>query len=323
MTASHETQTFADTAPDLDYDAIIIGAGMSGLYQLYRLRELGMRVRVLEAGTGVGGTWYWNRYPGARFDSESYSYSYSFSKELLEEWDWTEHFSPQPETLRYLNYVADKFDLRRDIQFRSRVSAAHYQEQMRSWDVTLEDGFKYRARFLITAIGPLSAPTMPNIEGVATFKGESYHTARWPHEPLSFAGKRVAVIGTGATGVQTIQEVAKTVGHLTVFQRTPNWCAPLHNSKIDAPTMAKIRAGYPEMFQRCQETFACFLHTPNPRGTFEVTPEEREAFFEKLYAEPGFGIWQGNFRDILTTTASAPAACHWRRSITKSTTRTT
>jgi cation diffusion facilitator CzcD-associated flavoprotein CzcO len=300
MTASHETQAQAGTAPALDYDAIIIGAGMSGLYQLYRMRELGMRVRVLEAGTGVGGTWYWNRYPGARFDSESYSYSYSFSKELLEEWNWNEHFAPQPETERYLNHVADKFDLRRDIQFRSRVSAAHYQDATRSWDVTLENGDRFRTRFLITAIGPLSAPTMPRIEGVDSFKGASFHTARWPKEPVSFEGKRVAVIGTGATGVQTIQEVAKTAGHLTVFQRTPNWCAPLHNSRIDAEQMAKIKAGYPEMFKRCQETFACFLHTPDPRGTFEVTPEKREAFFEKLYASPGFGIWQGNFRDILT-----------------------
>jgi cation diffusion facilitator CzcD-associated flavoprotein CzcO len=284
----------------VDYDAIIIGAGMSGLYQLYRLRELGLRVRVLEAGTGVGGTWYWNRYPGARFDSESYSYSYSFSPELLAEWDWAEHFAPQPETLRYLNYVADRFDLRRDIQFRSRVVAAHYQEADRSWVVTLEDGSSVRSRFLVTALGPLSAPTMPRIDGVDTFEGQSCHTARWPHEKVSFEGKRVAVIGTGATGVQTIQEVAKTAGQLTVFQRTPNWCAPLHNSKIDAEEMAKLKAGYPEMFRRCQETFACFLHTPDPRSALEVTPQEREAFFETLYASPGFGIWQGNFRDILT-----------------------
>ncbi|HXA21971.1 MAG TPA: NAD(P)/FAD-dependent oxidoreductase [Acetobacteraceae bacterium] len=307
MAASYEVQTQAGAKPVPEYDAIIIGAGISGLYQLYRLRELGMRVRVFEAGTGVGGTWYWNRYPGARFDSESYSYSYSFSRELLDEWDWSEHFAAQPETLRYLNHVADKFDLRREIQFRSRVTAAHWHEATRSWDVTLEDGSRHRARFLITAIGPLSAPTMPCIEGVEAFQGQSCHTARWPHEPVSFEGKRVAVIGTGATGVQTIQEVAKTAGHLTVFQRTPNWCAPLHNSKIDAEAMAKIKAGYPEMFKRCRETFACFLHTPDPRATFEVTPEEREAFWEKLYAERGFGIWQGNFRDILTDPAANDA----------------
>src|SRR3954469_25678655 len=240
-----------------DHDAIIIGAGMSGLYQLHRLRQLGLRVRVFEAGTGVGGTWYWNRYPGARFDSESYSYSYSFSPDLLKEWNWSEHFAGQPETLRYLNHVADRCDLHRDMRFRSRVIAAHWQEATRSWDVVLEDNSRHSARILITAIGPLSAPTMPRIEGVDTFEGQSCHTARWPHEPVNFEGKRVAVIGTGATGVQTIQEVAKTAGHLTVFQRTPNWCAPLHNGRIDADEMATIRAGYPEMFARCQETFAC------------------------------------------------------------------
>jgi cation diffusion facilitator CzcD-associated flavoprotein CzcO len=299
MIASRETQAPPDAAPALDYDAIIIGAGMSGMYQLHRLREQGIRVRVFEAGTGVGGTWYWNRYPGARFDSESYSYGYSFSEELLEEWSWSEHFAGQPETLRYLNLVADKFELRRDIQFRSRVAAAIFDENTRSWNVTLADDSRFRTRFLITAIGPLSTPTLPRIEGVDTFQGQSFHTARWPHEPVDFTGQRVAVIGTGATGVQTIQTIAKSVGRLTVFQRTPNWCAPLHNSKIDAETQEKIKSGYPEMFRRCQETFACFLHTPDPRGTFEVSDEEREAFFEKLYAEPGFGIWQGNFRDIL------------------------
>ena len=289
--------------PDIkrgEFDALIIGAGMSGLFQLHRLRGLGMSVRVLEAGTGVGGTWYWNRYPGARFDSESYSYGYSFSPELLEEWDWTEHFSPQPETLRYLEHVADKFDLRRDIQFNARVTAAHWHEATRTWEVVLEDGSRATARFLVTAIGPLSAPTLPRLAGIESFQGQSCHTARWPKEPVSFEGKRVAVIGTGATGVQTIQEVAKTARSLTVFQRTPNWCAPLHNGKIDKAEMAEIRDRYPEIFRRCQETFACFLHTADPRSTFEVTAAEREAFFEKLYGERGFGIWVGNFNDILT-----------------------
>src|SRR6202790_2752330 len=183
--------TSLGVTPIPDFDAIIIGAGMSGLYQLYRLREQGMRVRVFEAGTNIGGTWYWNRYPGARFDSESYSYGYSFSKELLDEWDWSEHFAGQPETLRYLNHVADKFDLRRDIQFSSRVTAGTYEEDTRSWNITLEDGSRFRARFLITAIGPLSAPTMPRIEGVDTFRGQSFHTARWPHETVDFTGQRV------------------------------------------------------------------------------------------------------------------------------------
>jgi cation diffusion facilitator CzcD-associated flavoprotein CzcO len=299
VAAASQAHSSSDTAPALDYDVIVIGAGMSGLYQLYRLRELGLRTRVFEAGTNVGGTWYWNRYPGARFDSESYSYGYSFSKELLEEWEWSEHFAGQPETLRYLNYVAEKFDLRRDIQFKSRVIAATYNEETRSWTIALEDGATFTARFLITAIGPLSTPTLPRIEGRDSFKGKSFHTARWPKEPVDLKGKRVAVIGTGATGVQTIQTIAKDVGHLTIFQRTPNWCAPLHNGKIDAETQKRIKAGYPEMFARCQETFACFIHTPDPRGAFEVSDEEREAFYEKLYGERGFGIWQGNFRDIL------------------------
>ncbi len=287
-----------------DFDAVIIGAGVSGLYQLYRLRELGLKVRVFETGTGVGGTWYWNRYPGARFDSESYTYGYSFSRDLLEEWDWAERFASQPETERYLNYVADKFDLRSDIQFKSRVVAAHYREETQNWEVTLEDGRLYRTRFLITAIGVLSAPTMPRIAGVHSFKGQSCHTHYWPKEPVRFDGKRVAVIGTGATAVQTIQEVAKTAGHLTVFQRTPQWCAPLHNGNIGEAEMRRIRAGYPEIFARCSDTPGCFIHAPDPRATHEVTQEQREAFWEKLYAEPGFGIWQGNFRDILTDRAA-------------------
>ncbi len=282
------------------FDAMVIGAGISGMYQLIRLRELGMTARVFEAGTDVGGTWYWNRYPGARFDSESYSYQYSFSKELLAEWDWKEHFAPQPETLSYLQHVADRFDLRRDIQFSSWVQSAHWDEAALHWVVTLATGARYTGRYLITAVGPLSAPTMPRIPGVDTFKGQAFHTYKWPHEPVDFAGKRIAVIGTGATGVQTIQEVAKTAGHLTVFQRTPNWCTPLHNRPISPEEMRDIRADYPEMFKRCQETFSCFLHTADPRNTFDVPQEERLAFWEKLYATPGFAIWVGNFADMLT-----------------------
>ncbi|MGR8946717.1 MAG: flavin-containing monooxygenase [Gammaproteobacteria bacterium] len=283
-----------------EYDALIIGAGVSGMYQLYRLRELGMSVLVIEAGSGVGGTWYWNRYPGARFDSESYSYGYSFSDELLQEWNWSEHFAAQPETLRYLNYVADKFDLRRDIVFHKRVTNAAYDENANRWEITTDDGDSIRGRLLITAIGPLSAPQYPAFDGMDTFAGESYHTGLWPHEPVNFKGKRVGVVGTGASGVQVIQTIANEVDHLTVFQRRPNYCAPLQNTPITAEEMDEIKANYPAIFAQCRDSFASFLVSPDPRSALEVSAQEREAFFEKLYAEPGFGIWLGNFGDVFT-----------------------
>jgi cation diffusion facilitator CzcD-associated flavoprotein CzcO len=283
-----------------EFDVIVIGAGMSGMYQLHRLRELGMRVRVLEMGGDVGGTWYWCRYPGARFDSESWSYGFSFSDEVLQEWNWREHFSPQPDTLEYLNFVADKLDLRRDMQFDTRVVSAHFQERANRWLVITESGEQFLAPFLVTAIGVLSAHTMPNIEGLETFRGEAYHTARWPHHRVDFAGKRVGIIGTGASAIQAIPAIAGEVAELTVFQRTPNWAAPLHNSKITDAEQARIKASYAEIFERCRQTVSCFIHTPEPRKTFDVSPEEREAFWEQRYAEPGFGIWMGNFRDILT-----------------------
>ncbi len=215
-----------------ELDALVIGAGVSGLYQLHRLRELGLQARIYEAGGGVGGTWYWNRYPGARFDSESYSYIYSFSKELLQEWDWTEHYSAQPENERYLNFVADKFDLKRNIHFNARIKSAVFDSATNRWNVETEDGRRARTQFLISAVGILSATHMPDIPGIADFKGESFHTSRWPHEPVDLKGKRVGVIGSGATAVQLIPMIAKEVGHLTVFQRTANYCCPLRNSKI-------------------------------------------------------------------------------------------
>jgi len=284
---------------DREFDALIIGAGISGLYQLHRLRELGLSVCALEAGTGVGGTWYWNRYPGARFDSESWSYGYSFSQTLLDEWDWSEHFAGQPEVERYCNLVAEKFDLKRDIRFSARVTTARFDEETSRWLVTLEDGTRYAGRFLITGIGLLSAPTMPRFEGIESFAGQWSHTGLWPKAGIDLEGKRVAVIGTGASGVQAIQEIAKTAAHLTVFQRRPNWCTPLHNGPIDGEEMADIRARYPEIFERCRETAACFVHTVDPRSTFEVTEATRQDFWESLYAGQGFGIWQGNFRDML------------------------
>ena len=282
-----------------NYDVLIIGAGIAGMYMLHRLREIGLTTRVLEAGTDVGGTWYWNRYPGARFDSESYSYGYSFSKELLEEWEWSEHFSPQPENLRYCNFVADKFGLRRDMDFNSKVTAAHFNDIANLWTRKTEDGKLRTARFLITAIGVFAKPMMPAIDGIDNFKGEAYHTATWPHKPVSFEGKRVGVIGTGATAVQLIQEVAKSAGHLTVFQRTPNWCAPLHNRPITAEEQKQIKKSYEEIFAKCRASYAGFMHDSDRRRALQVSDEERQAFYEKLYREPGFGIWMGNFRDML------------------------
>lgn len=284
------------------YDVIIIGAGISGMYQLYKLREMGLSVKVYETGTGVGGTWYWNRYPGCRFDSESETYGYSWSNQLLQEWDWSEHFAPQPETERYLNYVADKFDLRKDIQFESRVTRATYDESDHQWQIELEDGTVACAEILISATGPLNAYTLPRIDGIESFKGEWAHTARYPKEGFGgrgndFSGKRVGVIGTGATGVQVIQEVAKTADELYVFQLAPEWCAPLKNSPITSKEMADIKANYKQIFAECYETFGAFHHKADPRSALEVSEEDREAFFEGLYNKPGFGIWLGNFHD--------------------------
>jgi len=288
-----------------DYDAIVIGAGISGMYQLYRMREAGFSVKVFEAGTGVGGTWYWNRYPGARFDSESYSYAYSFDDELLQEWDWKEHFSAQPDTLDYLNHVADKFDLRKDIQFNASIKAATYNEDGNFWDIETEAGEHATARYMITAVGPLSAYQFPPIPGIDSFKGTYVHTARWPKAAdgtggadIGIAGKRVAIIGTGATGIQVIQEVAKTAGQMTVFQLDANWAAPLNNSKITDEEQVALKANYPAMFKQCNESFGGFLHAFKKASALEATPEEREAYFEKLYGEPGFGIWLGNYIDI-------------------------
>lgn len=283
----------------LDYEAIVIGAGVCGIYVTYRLQQLGVRFTTLETGANVGGTWYWNRYPGARFDSESVSYAYSFSKELLQEWNWSEHFSGQPETERYLQYVATRFDLRQHMQFNCTVRSARYDEATRSWAVNLSDGRTLTTRFLMTAIGVLSAPTPPRYRDMEAFKGLSFHTFNWPKEPIDYAGKKVAVIGTGATGVQIISDIASKVGELTVFQRRPNWCAPLRNRPIRPEEMAEIKATYDDIFERCRNTPSGFIHASDPRATFEVSKEERLAQWERIYNSPGFAKWLGNFKDAL------------------------
>jgi len=282
------------------YEVIVIGAGVAGIYQIKRLVDLGVDAVVLDAAADLGGTWYWNRYPGARFDSESYTYGYSFSKELLDEWHWKEKFSGQPENLRYLNYVAEKFDLRRHMRFNCKVEAARFDEAQDLWRLKLDDGRDLSCRFVIMAVGLLSTPTLPRFSGMDSFKGRSFHTYYWPHEPVDMVGKKVAVIGTGATGIQVIGEIADKVGELTVFQRRPNWSAPLNNSPISEKQMAEIRSRYDEIFATCARTPGGFEHEPDRRGFHEVTRQERLALWDRLYDEPGFGIWLSNFREIFT-----------------------
>lgn len=284
----------------LDHEVIVIGAGICGIYQLYRLLELGIDVTVLDAESGPGGTWQRNRYPGARFDSESWSYGYSFSEELLQEWEWSEHFAAQPETLRYVEHVVDKFDLLQHMQFNAQVQRATYDEGGRSWTVELANGQSLTCRFLLSAVGLLSAPTLPNIEGRDSFDGASFHTFHWPEGGIELAGQRVAVVGTGATAVQLIGEIADKVGELTVFQRRPNWCAPLHNRPITDEEQVEIKARYQQIFADCAKSPNGFIHRPVRTKLFEASEEERLAFWEELYASPGFGVWLANYRDMLT-----------------------
>ena len=284
----------------LDYQAVIIGAGLSGIYQIKRFADLGVRATVLEANSDLGGTWFNNRYPGARFDSESYTYGYSFSKEVLEEWSWTEKHSPQPETLAYLNFVADKFELRQYMQFDCRVRSLVFDEDMSSWTIHLEDGRQITTRFVITALGTLSTPSLPNYDGMDSFEGISFHASNWPHEPLDLKGKRVAVIGAGATAIQLIPEVAKEAKQLTVFQRRPNWAAPLNNGPISTSEMTSIRERYNEIFATCAQTPGGFEHIPDSRSFYDVTPEQRRELWDRLYDESGFAIWLQNFMEIFT-----------------------
>ena len=282
----------------LDYQAIVIGAGVAGIYQIKRLADLGVRATVLDGNPELGGTWYNNRYPGARFDSESYTYSYSFSKEVLDEWHWTEKFSPQPETLQYLNFVTDKFQLRQYMQFNCWVEAMVFDKDANFWTVKLADGRQLTTRFIVTGVGVLSTPTLPKLEGLESFKGVSFHAANWPHEPLDLTGKRVAVVGTGATAIQLIPEVAKVAKKLTVFQRRANWAAPLNNGPISEADMEEIRQRYDEIFEVCARSPGGFEHEPDRRGFYEVSPEQRKELWDRLYDEPGFGIWLQNFMEI-------------------------
>jgi cation diffusion facilitator CzcD-associated flavoprotein CzcO len=286
------------THDEYDYEVVVLGAGVSGLYQLKRIRDLGARVIALESNKDLGGTWYRNRYPGARFDSESYTYGYSFSREVLDQWHWKERFSPQPENLRYLNFVAETFDLRRHIRFNARVQRMHWDESNAFWTLHLQSGEQVTTRFVVTCIGVLSQPTLPQFEGMDDFKGDAFHTYWWPDEPVPLEGRRVGVIGAGATAIQIVSEIADKVGALTVFQRRPNWSTPLRNSPISEPEMAQIRQRYDEIFARCSESPGGFEHTPDRRGFWTLSKDERAAFWNQLYEQPGFAILNSNFVEI-------------------------
>ncbi|KAJ0423082.1 hypothetical protein BJY00DRAFT_322205 [Aspergillus carlsbadensis] len=300
MGQSNPTIVNGDDSGSLDYDVLIIGAGLSGIYSLASMQRLGLCARVLERASNVGGVWHWNRYPGARFDSESYTYGFSFSQSVLDKWHWKEHYSAQPETLEYINFVVDELGLRSGFQFNTEVKSAHYQEESRSWCVTDSTGAIYTSRFLINGLGPLTTPQLPNIPGIEQYSGTAYHTSRWPHHPVSFEGKRVGVIGTGATGIQVIQEVAKTAEHLFIFQRTPNWTAPMRNCTIDEEEMAVIRKDYPNIFARCKTSPMAFQYSPDTRKAMGVSREERETFWWELYKRRGLVKWLGNFHDVFT-----------------------
>ena len=295
------------------FDALIIGAGFSGLYQLHCLRDrLGLAVKILEAGEGVGGTWYWNRYPGARCDSESHSYCYTFSQELIREWEWSERYPEQPEIMRYLNYVADRFDLKRDIRFGTRVTAAHYVAAANCWRVTTEKGECLTAKFVITAVGCLSTANVPAIPGLDSFEGRWVHTGQWPHEEIDFSGKRVGMIGTGSTGIQAAPVIAETAAHLTVFQRTANYSVPARNVALTPDFLRHVKDDFPAIRR-------VMHHTPNghafvieDRSVFDVTPEQRQALYEAAWEKGGLQF-RATFRDLLVSKAANDTAAEFIR----------
>lgn len=291
--------TTTDTASD-QFDAIVVGAGISGLHQLWELKRKGLSVRVLEAGSGIGGVWFWNRYPGARFDSESYSYGYFFSQEIIDEWNWSEEYASQTETEQYLNFVADRLGLRDDISFNTKVASTRWSEDERLWIVTTVDGATLRASYLITALGILSKPAFPKVPGAGleAFTGEWHHTGLWPADKVEFAGKRIAVIGTGSSGVQIVPFAAAEAASLTVFQRSPNWCTPINNFTITPERMVDIRGRMDSIHELTMSTPGGGIHQPRQDSSLAMTDEQRRAVWDELYEAPGMAFVMGNFRDI-------------------------
>jgi len=298
---AHDTMVHASNARGgtTELDALVIGAGFAGLYQLLCLRDrLGLSVQALEAGGGVGGTWYWNRYPGARCDSESHVYWYTFSPELMREWEWSERYPGQAEILRYLNFVADRFDLKRDIRFNTRVVAASYDEQANRWHVCTEDGDTYVVKFLITAVGCLSTANVPKFPGLEDFAGDWYHTGQWPHEGVDFTGKRVGMIGTGSTGIQAAPVIAASAKHLTVFQRTANYSVPARNAPLTAEFRRYIKEHASDIRAFTHETINGMAFKIEERLAVETPPEEREKIYEAAWERGGLQF-RAAFQDMM------------------------
>ena len=302
----------AEEAPRARFDALIVGAGFSGLYMLYRLRKLGLSVRALEMGTAVGGTWYWNRYPGARCDGESLTYSYSFSETLQQEWSWSDRYSLQPEILTYLNHVANRFDLRRDIQFETQVTRADYDDTAGEWAVETDRGERFAATFCIMATGCLSVPRRPPFEGLDSYEGEWYHTGQWPHRDVEFSGKRVGVVGTGSTAIQVIPMVARQAEHLTVFQRTANFSMPAWNGPLDPEEDRTMKAVYSEYREKARWSQVGVLYESIQKPAAEVEPEQQKRELERQWRAGGFAML-GTFTDVLVEPAANELAAEFCR----------
>lgn len=295
-------------------DVIVVGGGVAGLYALHRLRKLGLRVRVYEAGSGVGGTWFWNRYPGCRCDVESMEYSYSFSSELQQEWKWPERYGTQPEILRYVNHVAERFDLMRDVQLNTRVRTAHFDAQTNLWTVTTEQGEAICAPYCVMATGNLSTPRMPDFKGLKDFKGKVYHTGQWPKEGVDFSGQRVAVVGTGSSGIQAIPHIARQAKHLHVFQRTANFSLPARNAPLDPEKEHLHKAEYPLRRRAAWDTpFGISGYPPPEKSALDATPEERERLYESKWQEGGSISFLYAFTDLLTSKEANDTAAEFVR----------
>ncbi|MGB6238148.1 MAG: NAD(P)/FAD-dependent oxidoreductase, partial [Bradyrhizobium sp.] len=278
----------AENSREPAFDVVVVGAGFAGMYMLHRLRKLGFSARVYEQGSDVGGTWYWNRYPGARCDVESMQYSYSFSEELQQEWNWSERYAPQPEILKYAQHVADRFGLRQDIVFNTRVERAEFDEGCGAWQVATSDGKTVRAQFVVLATGCLSNARMPDIKGLPDFEGNVYHTGHWPHEGVDFTNLRVGVIGTGSSAIQSVPLMAEQARHLFVFQRTPNFSIPARNAALTDEERDAVRKNYPEIRRVAREEARNGIYAEMPdRGALDDGENARRVKYEQRWAKGG------------------------------------